>query len=663
MTATYEDTYRIVGKLGDGGMSSVFRVKHKTLGTDWAMKRVAKEQGGSRFNYLAEVDILKRLRHPMLVKIANIYEDADYIYIVEDLVVGESLAAVLDENKKNGRRIDEATATRWFFDLCNVLNYLHKQNPPIIYRDLKPSNIMLEPEGTLKLIDFGIAREYKETSNRDTNYIGTQGYAAPEQFGKSQSDARTDIYSLGVTMYHIFTGKSPYDPPYQFVPARQLAPELSVGVERVLGRCVMPEPADRYQSIDELLSDLMNRHRYDASYQKAVRTIRVRRAVVGVMLAGSLALIGLGWQRMGREKESAYTQLLAQANELYASDYEAASALLDQAAAIFPERIDAARQKTYALHENYRWQECVDYGASVLEAYGMDTQVRLIMASAQFELGLYEEAARGFAQGGELSADNLRDYAVCLGRMGEIDRAQEILEQLRSKRTANAVTEYVYGELLLAQKAYPEAEAAFSEALSAAEADGNTAILRRCYRSFARLYHEGNTIDNAERKAIDLLSAAVRQEGMQSDPYLWRMLAEAYGAAAQKAQRTGDSEQLRSNLSGAIEAYDRAMDLGAKEPAVYESACYVCIELKDFAYAEEIADRYAEWYPNSYVSHALRGLILIAGEQEKPEASREFSAALAEYEAAGEMLRSSDDPGLYQQLTDAVESLRIGGWL
>lgn len=162
---------------------------------------------------------------------------------------------------------------------------------------MKPSNIMLQPDGSLKLIDFGIAREYKQESNADTTYIGTKGYAAPEQFGKAQTDARTDIYSLGVTMYHLLTGKSPYEPPYQFVPVRQLVPELSHGIEYILNKCVQSEPADRYQTVDELVDDLDHIYRFDRAWQKYQNAKRIRVAVVAVML-GCLGGID-GWRPGG----------------------------------------------------------------------------------------------------------------------------------------------------------------------------------------------------------------------------------------------------------------------------------------------------------------------------------------------------------------------------
>ena len=123
-----------------------------------------------------------------------------------------------------------------------------------IYRDMKPANVMLKPDGNVTLIDFGTAREFKSTSVADTTCLGTRGYAAPEQFGgMGQTDARTDIYCLGATMYHLVTGHNPAEYPYEMYPIRQWNPRLSSGLEEIIIKCTQKNPEDRYQSCAELM--------------------------------------------------------------------------------------------------------------------------------------------------------------------------------------------------------------------------------------------------------------------------------------------------------------------------------------------------------------------------------------------------------------------------
>ena len=656
MLATFNDTYEIKSIIGKGGMSTVYLAEHKRLHTRWAMKEVRKQQG-TRFDFLAESNILKRLQHPMLPRIVDIFEDRDCIYIVEDFVEGITLDGLLKQQKK----VDEPQGLQWLRDLCGVLTYLHGQ--PIIYRDMKPSNIMLQPDGSLKLIDFGIAREYKQESNADTTYIGTKGYAAPEQFGKAQTDARTDIYSLGVTMYHLLTGKSPYEPPYQFVPVRQLVPELSHGIEYILNKCVQSEPADRYQTVDELVDDLDHIYRFDRAWQKYQNAKRIRVAVVAVMLAASVGLMVGGQVVMGQEKEAAYSSLLAQASELYTTDYDGMVALLDEARTLYPERMDADRQQTYALYLNGKWQDCIDFGSDALQNYGEDIQIRLSMASAQFELGEYEDAAEGFAQGGELSVDNLRDYAVCLGRLGEIDQAEQILDELIGQGAHPDVTQYVQGEVYFAQEDYLDAETAFLDALDQSE---TSALTRRCYVSLGDLYRDcaalmrvnASPIEYPATKSAELLSSAVVQEGLRYDSVLWEMLALAYFEAYHT-----DASVPQNYLTKAAECFNRVIELGVTKEYLYSNLYTIYYELKDYAKAEQALTAYEEMFPEDYMPHALRGMMLITIENAKPQSSRNYRPALAEYETAGSMIRSSDETTYYQQLGSLIENLRRNGWL
>ena len=249
MAQILNNTYEILEFIGKGGMSTVFKARHIRLDMEVAVKAVRKDQ---QIDLLAEVRVLTKLNHPNLVRVIDIFEDEKLVYIVMDYVEGEDLQHIIQREKV----IPEGTVIEWFKTLADALCYLHTRKPPIIYRDMKPANVILQKDGTLKIIDFGIAREYKAQASGDTTYVGTNGFAAPEQFGLAQSDGRTDIYSLGMTMYYLATGKSPLAPPYGYTPARQLNPNISEKLERILEKCIKDNPEDRYQSAEELLLDL-----------------------------------------------------------------------------------------------------------------------------------------------------------------------------------------------------------------------------------------------------------------------------------------------------------------------------------------------------------------------------------------------------------------------
>lgn len=248
----FDGKYKILKLLGQGGMGKVYLAENIKLGTLWAVKQIYR-RADVKVDLLAEPNILKRLSHPALPKIFDIIEDEENIYVIVDYIEGVSL----DKKLKSECRFAEEKVAGWAKQICEVLHYLHTCKPnPIIYRDMKPSNIILTDSGNLKLIDFGIAREYKTDSGSDTVYIGTKGYAAPEQYGTGQTNVTTDIYGLGVTLYHLITGKSPGEPPYEIKPVRYFDRNISEDMEFIILKCSKQNPEERYQSVDEILRDL-----------------------------------------------------------------------------------------------------------------------------------------------------------------------------------------------------------------------------------------------------------------------------------------------------------------------------------------------------------------------------------------------------------------------
>ncbi len=262
--------YEVLREVGRGGMSVVYLAMDKRLNKQWAIKEFRKDKDDVSKQValkalLDEANLMKKLDHPTLPRIVDIIDNHQTVYVIMDYIEGESLNKVLDAY---GAQPQEAVI-EWAKQLSEVLDYLHTQNPPVIYRDMKPANIMLKPDGTVRLIDFGIAREYKEGKDGDTEAIGTRGYAAPEQFGgKGQTDARTDIYSLGVTLYHLVTGKNPAEPPYEIYPIRHWNPSFSSGLEWLIQKCTQLNPSDRYQSCAEVTYVLENLDKFDTEYKK-----------------------------------------------------------------------------------------------------------------------------------------------------------------------------------------------------------------------------------------------------------------------------------------------------------------------------------------------------------------------------------------------------------
>ena len=261
--------YKILNKIGQGGMSVVYLAMNEKANKQWAIKEMRKEKNKNyeimKQSLITETNLLKELKHPYLPSIADIIESDDTIIIVMDYVEGRPLSDILTEEGT----IEEDKVADYAIQLCDVLDYLHSQNPPIIYRDLKPANIMLRPDGKITLIDFGTARKYNYDSVSDTTCLGTIGYAAPEQFAGEtlrQTDARTDIYNLGTTMYHLLTGVNPSEPPYELYPIRRWDESLSNGLEKIILRATRKDPDKRFNDCKEMSYALQHFRDLDDSY-------------------------------------------------------------------------------------------------------------------------------------------------------------------------------------------------------------------------------------------------------------------------------------------------------------------------------------------------------------------------------------------------------------
>lgn len=248
--------YYITRIIKEGGQGAVF----EAIGDDgqiYAIKQMLdrftdpRERDEAIARFEAEAKILERLRHPRIPRVYVDFKDEGYHYLAMDFVRGSDLEDII----RRERYIPEERALQWADQICDVLEYLHQQKPPIIFRDMKPSNIMIEPDGNVKLIDFGIAKAL-QPSQRGTQ-IGTPGYAPPEQY-QGIATPESDIFSLGATLHHMLTGRDPRDqPPFSFPPVYALRPNISKRTSDAIQKALQMKPEDRYRSVAEFRRALL----------------------------------------------------------------------------------------------------------------------------------------------------------------------------------------------------------------------------------------------------------------------------------------------------------------------------------------------------------------------------------------------------------------------
>lgn len=456
--------YKILNKVGQGGMSVVYLAMNEKANKQWAVKEVRKD-GIKDFEVVkqglvAETDILKRLSHPNLPSIIDVIDTDESFIIIMDYIQGNSLNKALDEF---GAQPQE-NVIAWAKQLCDVLGYLHSRTPAIIYRDMKPANIMLKPDGNVTLIDFGTAREYKEKNLADTTCLGTVGYAAPEQFGgMGQTDARTDIYCLGATLYHLVTGKNPCEPPYEIKPIREVNPSLSSGFERIILKCTQRDPNDRYQSAAELMYALEHYEEIDDIYRRK-QTKKLNTFIASATLAVVFGLTSIGAHFMAEHKKSenydeilktavavddyyeailtdptrteAYTQL----NDYLTSDYllekaegqqlQQLLAGLDQERADgFSESVDVLRELRTANQTGYE-EVCFDIGWSFLSYYDTNIDRDRYASAAKW----FQNMRNNGTEDGDIAAI-FYDISECTTKINQLHGSKVIqTQELREQR-------------------------------------------------------------------------------------------------------------------------------------------------------------------------------------------------------------------------------------
>ena len=322
--------YKVLNKIGQGGMSVVYLALNEKANKTWAIKEVRKD-GVQDFTtvkqgLIAETNILKSLSHKYLPSIIDVIDDDATFLIVMDYIQGKSLNELLKESMDlDGLPIAVDDVVSWGKQLCDVLYYLHTRRNPIIYRDMKPANVMLKPDGEISLIDFGTARIFKTGNSEDTTCLGTPGYAAPEQYGgNGQTTPQTDIYCLGATFHHLTTGRNPASTPFNFPRITQCRPTLLeetprdqrdalLGLEMIIEKCTEYESQNRYQSCAELKYDLEHLEEIGLPYRRQLkRKLIAFGSCIGMaVILGAVSLFGLIMEN--NTKKSGYDYYIEEA--------------------------------------------------------------------------------------------------------------------------------------------------------------------------------------------------------------------------------------------------------------------------------------------------------------------------------------------------------------
>jgi serine/threonine protein kinase len=282
--------YELIGLLGQGGMGTVYMARDlrlhnrpcvvKKLRDDFY--REEDKQKAVAF-FKREAGVLSQLQHPNIVHILDYFEENYDYFLVMDYVEGRDLYNIL---KERGEPFAEDQVLDWAEQICDVLEYLHEHEPPVIYRDLKPSNVMIDVKGRVKLVDFGIARPYED--NTDHTHVVSAGYSPPEQYWGA-ADVRSDIYALGATMFFLLTGSEPV----ALHPSCPVSanPAVSEQTNMVVYKATAQDPEERYQSARQMRAALSSQA--DDKLVPARSRVRDLLVLVGIVAVAGVAFLAL----------------------------------------------------------------------------------------------------------------------------------------------------------------------------------------------------------------------------------------------------------------------------------------------------------------------------------------------------------------------------------
>lgn len=317
------DRYKVEALVGQGGMGAVYQAEDLRLeGRQCALKEVQPLPGASaralaqaQEQFRQEASTLARLDHPNLPKVSDYFSHEGHDYLIMDFVAGQDLKALVDEAHVKGHFLPEQRVLGWSSQVCDALSYLHSQEPSILHRDIKPANIRLTPQGFIKLVDFGLV---KPLDADDPNTIsvmrglGTLPYTPLEQYSGAagHTDVRSDVYSLGATLYHLLTGRRPANAqerfldPQTLVPPREINPAISARTEDCILWAMAMHPDQRPASVEDLRRALFSTEeqaRYssavpidhgDQALSQAIRA-NVRLILLVMVLAATAAILTL----------------------------------------------------------------------------------------------------------------------------------------------------------------------------------------------------------------------------------------------------------------------------------------------------------------------------------------------------------------------------------
>ena len=619
--------YEVREPIGEGGAGQVYLAWHKNLRKKVVIKRI-KDKFVGKVNERREADILKNLHHRYIPQVYDFVQMGTEIYTVIDYVDGNTLMEYIIKKK----RFDEYQIVKWLRQLCEALDYLHSQNPPIIHSDIKPSNIMVDLNGDICLIDYNISFG-EDNIEKISGY--TAGYASPEQILKARIystggnyseiklDVKSDIYSLGASIYHIMTLKNPL----KVIAEEEELWDTSISLpysellKGIIEKSLKWNPKERYQTAGEMLLDLESMKVRDKRYKQLNLAQTVYTVAFSLLITVGILLLIKGSSVINEEEfEQEYDRVIYEAGR---DEYETA----------INHAIYLLNNGKYVEILTKRKREKADLLYSIANSY--------------FENEDYENAISFYTLTLDEDISNpeyFRDYAIALARTGESDNAEKLLNKGISTGLNDEDLYLVKAEIALAKGEWDEAIQYFDKTINMSEKNNTTG---RAYLLCARAYRSKGDV----YRAIDLMDEA---GNLVDDVWRIRITSEEGSACIQCLEQDPDNREILEKADICYKALTNSERSTLNDWLNYS---LITKMKRDNDGAIRILEEARKHYSDEYRLPMRQALYEIDSQSGLNEENRDYKTAEKYYEEAKELYNKEINSGNSDEEMQNLEEL------
>lgn len=711
--AQLKDTYRIIGQIGEGGGGTIYKAYHKRLQKEVVIKKMHMKSGNELKNR-QEADILKNLRHSYLPQVLDFIEAGNEVYTVIDFIPGESFQQLLDRKVK----FSQDRILKYAKQLCEALIYLHGQQIPILHGDIKPANIMLTPEDNVCLIDFNISGFFEQNELMAIGY--SKGYAAPEQKAlvlemqkkiqqppngremscytdkdstvtigldsgtallendtetafldttmssifvdnpEHQIDIRSDIYSLGATLYHLLCGKRPSDNGESDLTYEELSELSSEAFAYILTTAMAYKKEDRFQSAEKMLEALKQIAKLDSRYKRLLFQQRMELLFSFTVFLFGIVLIFSGLKISYSERENLYgsyitemvTAIEAFDKDTFEKNYEACISLNKSDPRAYYER-------AVWLFKNGNYNDCGEYIRQLFSEHQFNDQVTianlyLLLGNCYYEENDYQNAVNALQTALKYDGQNeaiYRDLAIACAEMGNSTEAQEILNMAVDNHLGEDEIYLVQGEIAKSENDLELAREKFKECLIITKDDY---IRTRAYVFYSDL--DRNSTE-ALLDSADMLEKGIKELPLGSTGILYERLAQIY---INLEANTSDLQYSEK----AIQVFLSIIDNGAASYQTYINLTILYEQIKEFEKAHEMIEKAIDLYGDNYISYKRLAFLEVDEQAGKDTAERDYQEFKRNYQKALELYQTAGVEDSEMTLLEKVyDELVQANWL